>query len=124
MPLGISEAFDLRPDYIISVIRDTKARLVGFQFPEGLKRKGPELAKAVEEATGAEIIISGDPCFGACDLDRTLLDHVDILFHFGHAELEDIKLSDKVYFIETRSSIDVRPVVKMAVPELNGQKIG
>lgn len=124
MSLGISEAFDLRPDYIISVIKDTKARLVGFQFPEGLKRKGPELAKAVEEATGAEIIISGDPCFGACDLDRTLLDHVDILFHFGHAELEDIRLSDKVYFIETRSSVDVRPVVEKAVSELKGQKIG
>jgi len=124
MSLGISEAFDLRPAYIISVIKDTKARLVGFQFPEGLKRKGPELAKKVEEATGAEIIISGDPCFGACDLDRTLLDHVDILFHFGHAELEDIKLSDKVYFIETRSSVDVRPVVEKAVSELKGQKIG
>ncbi|MDI9395770.1 MAG: diphthamide biosynthesis enzyme Dph2 [Euryarchaeota archaeon] len=124
MSLRIMEAFDLRPDYIIGVIKDTKARIVGFQFPEGLKRKGPEIAKIVEEATGAEIIISGDPCFGACDLDSTLLDHVDILFHFGHAELEEVKLSDKVYFIETRSSVDLRPVVEKAVSELKGQKVG
>ena len=124
MSLGISEAFDLRPDYIIGVIRKLGAKTVGFQFPEGLKRKGAELAKRVEEATGAEVIISGDPCFGACDLDRILLDNVDILFHFGHSELEDTKLSDKVYFIETRSTVDVRPVVEKAVPELKGQMIG
>ena len=124
MSLGISEAFDLRPDYIIGVIRKLGAKTVGFQFPEGLKRKGAELAKRVEEATGAEVIISGDPCFGACDLDRILLDNVDILFHFGHSELEDTKLSDKVYFIETRSTVDVRPVVEKAVPELKGQRIG
>jgi 2-(3-amino-3-carboxypropyl)histidine synthase len=124
MSLGISDAFDLRHDYIIDVIRKSGAKIVGFQFPEGLKRKGAELAKKVEEATGAEVLISGDPCFGACDLDRALLENVDILFHFGHAELEDAKLSDKVYFIETRSVVDIRPVVEKAVPELKGQIIG
>lgn len=45
MSLGTSDAFDLRPDYIISVINKLGAKIVGFQFPEGLKRKGPELAK-------------------------------------------------------------------------------
>jgi len=124
MSLGTSEAFDLRPDYIISVINKLGAKIVGFQFPEGLKRKGSELAKKVEEATGAEIIISGDPCFGACDLDKTLLEQVDILFHFGHAELEDTKLSGKVYFIETRSPVDIRPAVEKAVSQLQGQVIG
>ncbi|MGB9927343.1 MAG: diphthamide biosynthesis enzyme Dph2 [Methanosarcina sp.] len=124
MSLGISEAFDLRPDYIISVIRKLGVKKVGFQFPEGLKRKGPELARKVEESTGAEVIISGDPCFGACDFDRTLLEHVDILFHFGHAELEDTKLSDKVFFIEARSNVDIKSVVKKAISELKGQKIG
>ena len=50
MSLGTSDAFDLRPDYIISIINKLGAKTVGFQFPEGLKRKGPELAKKVEEA--------------------------------------------------------------------------
>src|ERR1700687_1411384 len=112
MSLGISDAFDLRHEYIIDVIRKSGAKTVGFQFPEGLKRKGAELARMVEEATGAEVIISGDPCFGACDLDMTLLDYVDTLFHFGHAELGDMNFSGKVYFIEARSTVDVRPVVE------------
>jgi 2-(3-amino-3-carboxypropyl)histidine synthase len=106
------------------VIKVSEARTIGFQLPEGLKRKGAELARRVEEATGAEVIISGDPCFGACDLDRTLLEYVDILFHFGHAELGDLKLSDKIYFIEARSAVDVRPVVEKAVLELKGKRVG
>jgi len=124
MSAGLSEAFDFRAEYIISVIRKTGAKVVGFQFPEGLKRKGPELAKRVEEATDAEVLISGDPCFGACDLDRTLISSVDIFFHFGHAELEDTGLTRKIYFIEARSAVDLVPVVEKAVSELRGQRIG
>lgn len=124
MSLGLSEAFDFRLDDLIELVRKTDAKLVGFQLPEGLKRKAPELAARVEEATGAEVIISGDPCFGACDLDTALLEKVNILFHFGHAELEDSKLSEKVYFIETRSSVDLNPVLEKALSELKGQKIG
>ena len=41
-----------------------------------------------------------------------------------HAELEDTKFSEKVYFIETRSAVDIRPVVEKAVSELKGQIIG
>jgi 2-(3-amino-3-carboxypropyl)histidine synthase len=124
MSLEISETFDLRPDYIINVIKKLEAKTVGFQFPEGLKRKGAELAKKIEEATGAEVLISGDPCFGACDLDRTLLEFVDVLFHFGHAELEDTGLSEKVYFIEARSAVDIKAVIEKAVSIIKGQRIG
>ena len=124
MHLGISEAFDLRPNYIINIIHQSGAKIVGFQLPEGLKKKGAEIQKKVEKATGAEVFIYGDPCFGACDLNRTLIEHVDILFHFGHARLGDMKLSDKVYFIEARSLVDIGNVVEKAVPELKGQIIG
>lgn len=124
MSLGLSEVFDFRLDYLIELIRKTDAKLVGFQLPEGLKRKALGLAARVEEATGAEVLISGDPCFGACDLDTALLEKVDLLFHFGHAELEDTKLSEKIYFIETRSSVNLNPVVEKALSELNGQRIG
>jgi 2-(3-amino-3-carboxypropyl)histidine synthase len=41
--LGTGEAFDLRPDYISDVIRKSGVKTVGFQLPEGLKRKGAKL---------------------------------------------------------------------------------
>ncbi|WMW22151.1 diphthamide biosynthesis enzyme Dph2 [Methanolobus mangrovi] len=118
------EAFDFQLDRIISVIKDTGAKVIGLQFPEGFKRRSPGIASRIEKETGSVIFISGNPCFGACDLDVALLDKVEIMFHFGHAHLDDNKLSQKVYFIETRSDVDVKDVVKLAVNELTGQKIG
>ncbi|WP_094226746.1 diphthamide biosynthesis enzyme Dph2 [Methanolobus psychrotolerans] len=118
------EAFDFQLARIISVIKDTGAKVIGLQFPEGFKRRSLGIASGIESETGTSVIISGNPCFGACDLDVALLNDVEILFHFGHAHLDDNKLSQKVYFIETRSAVDVKDVVKLAVPELRGQKIG
>ncbi len=118
------EAFDFQLDRIISVIKDTDAKVIGLQFPEGFKRRSPGIASRIEDETDVTVFISGNPCFGACDLDVALLEKVEILFHFGHAHLDDNKLSQKVYFIETRSAVDVKDVVKLAVAELQGQKIG
>jgi arCOG04112 universal archaeal diphthamide biosynthesis domain protein len=118
------EAFNFQLDHITSVIKDTGAKVIGLQFPEGFKRRSPGIASRIEEDTDASVFISGNPCFGACDLDVALLDKVEILFHFGHAHLDDNKLSQKVYFIETRSDVDVKDVVKLAVNDLKGHKIG
>ncbi|WP_340819360.1 diphthamide biosynthesis enzyme Dph2 [Methanolobus sp. WCC4] len=118
------EAFDFQIGRIISIIKDTGAKVVGLQFPEGFKRRSLAIASKIEDETGVCVSISGNPCFGACDLDVALIDDVEILFHFGHAHLDDNKLSGKVYFIETRSAVDVKEVVRLAVPELKGQRIG
>ncbi|WNY27456.1 hypothetical protein MsAm2_12530 [Methanolapillus ohkumae] len=78
----------------------------------------------MEEKTGAQVLISADPCFGACDLDVSLLSQVDLLFHFGHSQLEQTDLEKKVFFIETRSKADVGPAVTAALPLLPEKKIG
>lgn len=122
--MAIDEVFDFRIDYVIDIITKSGAEIVGLQFPEGFKRRSPQISSMIEDATGVRTIISGNPCFGACDIDAALVDSVDILFHFGHAELDDTKLSEKVYFIEARSDIDVTAIVKKALQSLHGQVIG
>lgn len=62
------------------------ARVVALQFPAGLKRKAGEIAEFLK-ARGFEVIVSGDPCYGACDLAKEALVHADVLVHFGHAPL-------------------------------------
>ena len=62
--------------------------------------------------------------YGACDLDTAILENVDLLFHFGHAQLDDNRYSQKVIFVETRSGADVKDVVEKAIPELEGKRIG
>ncbi len=105
---------------ILDVIKARKAKTVGLQFPEGLKRQGPALAKEIEEKSGTLVIISGDPCYGACDIDEGLLDMVDVLFHFGHSRLSD---DDRIVFMEYYHDVDVDMAVINALPLL-GQKVG
>ncbi|MDO9517277.1 MAG: diphthamide biosynthesis enzyme Dph2 [Methanosarcinaceae archaeon] len=119
-----SEEFDFQIDRVIDLITKSGAEIVGLQFPEGFKRRSPQISSMIEDATGVKTIISGNPCFGACDLDSALIDSVDIMFHFGHAELDDTKLSEKVYFIEARSNVDVTFVTKKALQSLRGKRIG
>ena len=107
-------------DKIVSAIAARKAKVVGLQFPEGLKRQGPEIAKAVESMTGATVIISGDPCYGACDIDDSLLDMVDVLFHFGHSRLLE---DDRIVYIEYYHEVDVEAAVLRAIPML-GKRVG
>ena len=57
---------------------------VALQFPEGLKRKAHGISEALRKA-GYEIVISGEPCWGACDLDLDLMKNSNILIHIGHA---------------------------------------
>lgn len=122
--MSSSEHFDFRIEYIIDTIKDAEPSVIGLQFPEGFKRRGTAIADRISEATGVEVLISANPCYGACDLDVAILDNVDILFHFGHAQLDDNKYSEKVIFIETRSDTDVTEAVRKAIPEITGKRIG
>jgi 2-(3-amino-3-carboxypropyl)histidine synthase len=105
---------------ILDIIRSRSVKTVGLQFPEGLKRQGPALAREIEEKSGVLVIISGDPCYGACDIDDALLDMVDVLFHFGHSRISD---DDRIVFMEYYHDVEVERAVTSALPLL-GQKVG
>ncbi len=115
------EQFDFDLENVVRIIRDKNCRKVGLQFPEGLKRQAIRIGRELEEKTRVQVIISGNPCFGACDVDTALAENVDMLFHFGHAGMGNFK---NVFFIEARSNIDVMPAVKMALSLLENEKIG
>lgn len=115
------EQFDFDLERVFRIIKDKNCKNVGLQFPEGLKRQAIDIASEIEDKTGAGVIISGNPCFGACDIDTPLAGKVDALFHFGHAQMDKY---DNVVFIEARSNIDVLPAVKIALPMLKSRRIG
>lgn len=115
------EQFDFELEHVIKIIKDKDCKKAGLQFPEGFKRQAINIARELEEKTGAMVIISGSPCFGACDIDTDLKDSVDVLFHFGHAGMGE---HGNVVFMEARSRIDVVPAVKAALPLLKERRIG
>jgi 2-(3-amino-3-carboxypropyl)histidine synthase len=85
-----------------------------------MKRKAREIALFLREE-GFSVIVSADPCYGACDLASDALPLVDALVHFGHTPLGD---SDPKIIFEP-VSIDFDPaIVKRAVPHLGHPPIG
>jgi 2-(3-amino-3-carboxypropyl)histidine synthase len=79
--------YDLELERICREIKAKKAKRVCIQLPDGLKPEAGRIARALEDKTGAEIIIWAGSCYGACDtpqgLDRL---KVDLLVQFGHSE--------------------------------------
>ncbi len=83
------------------------AKKVGIQLPDGLKRKAIEIAKLLEEK-GYEVVISGETSFGACDVDLSILEVVDVLLHFAHTPiLGDDRIIYVPYFIDYDPRIDL-----------------
>ena len=128
-------AYEFELERIKALIRERGARRVGLQLPEGLKTVAPTLAAEISNATGADVILSGNSCYGACDIDEKLASMVDLLFHFGHADTFSFKtrrpvmprgerISDRVIFVELRSTVDVKPVVERAAAEITGDRVG
>lgn len=113
-----SEIFDFDTGGIADLVLQTGATTVGLQFPEGFKRQAFSIARELEKYTSANVVISGNPCFGACDVDMALAGKVDILFHFGHSEL--LEGMENVIFMETPAKVDVIPVLEAAAGELGG----
>lgn len=121
--MSVTEDFDLEIERIIDEIKSRDPHKVGLQFPEGLKRRSLSIASEIEEKTGAEVYISANPCYGACDLDRQLLEDMDLVFHFGHSTIGEDD-GGKVIYIEARSDVDLEKVVHKALPLLEGKRIG
>jgi 2-(3-amino-3-carboxypropyl)histidine synthase len=114
--------YDIDLDRAKELIRKSNALRVGLQAPEGLKRATIAIARQIAEETGAEVIISGDPCYGACDVDLKLCEEVDLMLHLGHAELNEGP--EKVLFLEARMRDDPRLAVEKATLLLKAERVG
>ncbi len=73
---------------LVAKLKKRGAKTVALQFPEGLKRRAADISSSLRNA-GFEVVVSGDPCYGACDLAVDTLEYADVLVHFGHAPVEE-----------------------------------
>ena len=84
----MSSIHNTKLNSILERLSATDAKTVALQFPEGLKRQAWQFADELKKH-GYSVIISGSPCWGACDLDVAALNEADILIHYGHAPVDD-----------------------------------
>lgn len=107
---------------VIDEIKRSGASVVGLQFPEGLKTHAIGLAKFIESETDSKVLISADPCFGACDVsDRKMKGLVDLIVHYGHTPLP-VEYEVPVIFVEAFSSADVEEALNKSLEKLSGYK--
>lgn len=104
---------------LVRQLRKRGAKSVALQFPAGLKRQSAGYVRDLK-AAGFDVIISGDPCYGACDLALDTLASADILVHVGHAPVDE---QERVIFLPYEVDFDLA-VMEKATPLLGKTTTG
>ncbi len=104
---------------LVNRLKQRRARKVALQFPAGLKRRAAEYAAQLR-AAGFVVIISGDPCYGACDLSIDTLAHADVLVHFGHTPVDK---RENVIFEPYPVDFDIA-ILENVIPLLREKTVG
>ncbi|EMA04387.1 diphthamide synthase subunit DPH2 [Haloferax mediterranei ATCC 33500] len=123
MSLKHDREWDYELERIVEAIEERDAKRVGLQFPEGLKRRGPAVADDLRQLCDDDVtfMLSGQPCYGACDLDTYLMRRTDVFAHFGHSPMKE---SDKIIYVPLFSNVDPFPIMEDALDELEGDEVG
>lgn len=98
---------------VISQLKSRNAKKVAVQLPEGLKRKSAEISAALK-SEGFDVLVSGDACWGACDLSLDALDWADVLVHIGHTPVTS---EENVIYVPFQQDIPLE-ILDKAVSEL------
>ncbi len=111
--------YDLETERVASEIKDTGARRVFLQLPDGLRPVAISLTETLRELTGAEILISGDSCYGACDLALIPAREIgaDLIVHYGHSRM--LETETPVIYIEAKVGFDAPALVEKALPHIS-----
>ena len=110
--------FDLNLNTISSWIKKRGYGTVAVQLPEGLKADAIRISDFLSASAGAEIVVLGDPCYGACDLFVDYRRYADALVHFGHSPIHPQENDEDVFFSEVRADPDIENAVRAASEKL------
>ncbi|MFC6906437.1 diphthamide biosynthesis enzyme Dph2 [Halalkalicoccus tibetensis] len=123
MSLKHDREWDYELERIVEAVDERDAKKVGLQFPEGLKRRGPKVTDDLRELLPEDVTVmmSGQPCYGACDLDTYLMRRTDVFVHFGHSPMKE---SEKIIYVPLFSNVEVLPIIEESLEEIEGDQVG
>jgi len=110
-----------------ALIKQQQYKTVAVQIPEGLKQQIFPIVELLEKETGAMVLVSADPCYGACDVVNYQLKNMDVDFvvHIGHTEIPGVEnFWIPTMYVNAFSTHEVDKVVEKAIPSLVGKRIG
>jgi 2-(3-amino-3-carboxypropyl)histidine synthase len=118
--------YDLEAERVAEEITRRGAKKVLVQLPDGLRPKAFTLAENLDRLTDAEILLSGDSCYGSCDVALTQAEAVgaDLIVHYGHSRMME-DTGTPVLYIEAEMDYDAETLVEKTLPLVEGwDKIG
>ena len=117
-------SYSVKVEKLIKEVMRRNCKRILLQAPDGLKKHMLEISDLLEEK-GIEVLLSTDPCFGACDVSSIYyagaLD-IDMVVQIGHLPMPSLKVP--VMYVNAEGIAREEEGVKKAIPELRGSKIG
>ena len=100
--------YKFEEDKLIREIKERNPKLILLQLPEGLKKESSKLVKVIKDNTNSEVIVSGEPCWGACDiaLDEAKNLKADLIILYGHAPF--MKINFPILYMEARYETNIQ----------------
>ncbi len=119
--------FNIDLEQAVKIINEKEYKRVLLQIPEGLKNHYTKFVEFLENETNTSIIISADPCYGACDIVNSHLKNlkIDFVIQIGHTPFPYLKkYLIPTIFINVKTDLDILEVLDKAIPVFVGKKIG
>ncbi|MEW5760409.1 MAG: diphthamide biosynthesis enzyme Dph2 [Candidatus Thermoplasmatota archaeon] len=107
------EEYDLELEKLINEIKKRGLKRVGIQLPSGMINKAKNIIEEIERCVDTEVIVSGKPLWGACDIDKNLIAlGAELIFQFGHFPIRKLKTPIPIIYIPLRAKVDVDSIVE------------
>ena len=116
--------YDLELERVVSEITEREAKKVLLQLPDGMRPFAYQMVEAIEKAAGATVFLSGDSCYGACDIALTQAKQlgVDLIVHYGHTPM--VKHTEiAVIYVHASIDVEVDKMVEDILPNLSEYKV-
>jgi 2-(3-amino-3-carboxypropyl)histidine synthase len=99
-------SFSVELDRIIKEVKRRRAKLILLQAPDGLLPNIERLSDEIERVTGATVVLSLNPCYGACDVaqDTASTLGADVIVHLGHTPMRS---HEDAIFIDCPHPVEV-----------------
>lgn len=112
--------YHLELERVIEEIKGRGAKRVLLQLPDGLRPLAFQVAKALRMGTGAQVYLSGDSCYGACDLALNQARELsaDLIVHYGHSRMT-VDVGVPVIYVHAEVDLDAEALVEEAAPQLS-----
>lgn len=114
--------YKFEEEKLIADIKEKSPKRILLQLPEGLKKEGLRISEYITTNTNSEVIISGEPLWGACDVAiseaKTL--GCDMIIIYGHAPFTSVDFP--ILYLEARYESDITKLLEQSYDPLKDFK--